>query len=93
MKHTKSYILDRALKLFNKNGFVNVRLQHIADFGSISVGHLAYHFKHKDCIVEALYDELKQAQETSLFEFRMAHLFEEINRQLRDIFKITSGYF
>lgn len=92
MKHTKSYILDRALKLFNKNGFVNVRLQHIADFGDISVGHLAYHFNHKDCIVETLYDELKQAQETSLFEFRMAHLFEEINRQLRDIFKCQKHY-
>jgi len=92
VKHTKTYILDRALKLFNKNGFVNVRLQHIADFGGISVGHLAYHFKHKDCIVETLYDELKQAQETSLFEFRMAHLFEEINRQLKDIFKWQKHY-
>jgi AcrR family transcriptional regulator len=92
VKHTKPYILDRALRLFNKNGFVNVRLQHIADYGSISVGHLAYHFNHKDCIVEALYDELKQAQETSLFEFRMAHLFEEIDRQLRDIFNCQKKY-
>lgn len=86
MKYTKTYILDRALKLFNKNGFVNVRLQHIADYGGISVGHLAYHFKHKDCLVEDLYDQLKEAQEKSLYEFRMAHLFEDINRQLRQIF-------
>jgi AcrR family transcriptional regulator len=92
LKHTKPYILDRALKLFNKNGFVNVRLQHIADFGGISVGHLAYHFNHKDCIVETLYDELKKAQETSLFEFRMAHLFEEINRQLRHAFQCQKHY-
>ena len=92
MKHTKSYILDRALKLFNKNGFVNVRLQHIADYGDISVGHLAYHFKHKDCIVEALYDELKTAQEKSLYEFRMAYLFEDINRQLHHIFECQKHY-
>ena len=92
MKHTKAYILDRALKLFNKNGFVNVRLQHIADYCSISVGHLAYHFKHKDCIVEDLYDQLKEAQETYLYEFRMAHLFEDINRQLRHIFKCQQHY-
>ncbi len=92
MKHTKSYILDRALKLFNKNGFVNVRLQHIADYGDISVGNLAYHFKHKDCIVEALYDQLKEAQETSLYEFRMAHLFEDINRQLQHIFQCQKHY-
>ncbi len=92
MKHTKTYILDRALKLFNKNGFVNVRLQHIADFGDISVGHLAYHFKNKECIVETLYDELKAAQEKSLYEFRMAHLFEDINRQLKDIFQCQKYY-
>ncbi|MBA2328791.1 MAG: TetR family transcriptional regulator [Flavisolibacter sp.] len=92
MKHTKTYILDRALKLFNKNGFVNVRLQHIADFGDISVGHLAYHFHNKDCLVEALYDQLKEAQETSLYEFRMAHLFEDINRQLRHVFQCQKQY-
>jgi len=92
MKHTKPYILDRALKLFNRDGFVNVRLQHIADFAGISVGHLAYHFKHKDCIVEDLYDQLKEAQEKSLFEFKMAHLFEDINRQLRDIFNCQMHY-
>lgn len=92
MKHTKAYILDRALKLFNKNGFVNVRLQHIADYGGISVGNLAYHFKHKDYIVEDLYDKLKEAQEKSLYEFRMAHLFEEINRQLHVIFSCQKEY-
>ena len=62
MKHTKPYILARSLKLFNKNGFVNVRLQHIADDCKISVGHLAYHFNHKDSIIEDLYDELKEQQ-------------------------------
>lgn len=92
MKYTKSNILNRALKLFNKNGFVNVRLQHIADYGDISVGHLAYHFKNKDCIVEALYDQLKEAQETSLYEFRMAYLFEDINRQLRSVFHCQKQY-
>lgn len=92
MKNTKVYTLDRALKLFNKNGFVNVRLQHIADYARISVGHLAYHFKNKDTIVEMLYDRLKEEQETSLYEFRMAHLFEDINRQLRHIFQCQKQY-
>jgi AcrR family transcriptional regulator len=92
VRHTKPHILDRALRLFNKNGFVNVRLQHIADYGGISVGHLAYHFKHKECIIEALYDELKLKQETSLYEFRMAYLFEDINLQLRHIFQCQKSY-
>jgi AcrR family transcriptional regulator len=84
--------MDRALKLFNKNGFVNVRLQHIADFSGISVGNLAYHFKHKDCIVEDLYDQLKEAQERTLYEFRMAHLFEDINLHLHHIFQSQQQY-
>lgn len=92
MKHTKIYILGRSLKLFNNNGFVNVRLQHIADDCSISVGHLAYHFRHKDAIVEALYDQLKEQQEVLLYDFRTAHLFEDINRQLSNIFQLQKQY-
>ncbi len=92
MKHTKGYILDRALKLFNKNGFVNVRLQQIADYAGISVGNLAYHFHNKDSIAEALYDQLKDAQEKSLYEFRMAYLFEDINRQLHQVFQCQKQY-
>ncbi len=92
MKHTKTYILARSLRLFNTNGFVNVRLQHIADDCSISVGHLAYHFKNKDSIIEALYDQLKEQQEILLYEFRAAHLFEDINRQLLGIFQLQKQY-
>ncbi len=92
MKHTKSYILARSLKLFNSKGIVNVRLQHIADDCKISVGHLTYHFKHKDTLVEVLYDQLKAQQEVLLYDFRTAHLFEDINRQFLGIFKLQKEY-
>ncbi len=92
MKHTKNYILYQSLKLFNLHGFVNVRLQHIADSGSISVGHLAYHFKNKDTIIESLYDQLKEEQEVLLYEFRTAHLFEDINEHLLRIFQLQNKY-
>ena len=92
MKHTKDSILGHSLKLFNRHGFVNVRLQHIADAGSISVGHLAYHFKNKDSIIEALYDQLKKQQEVLLYDFRTAHLFEDIKQQLQGIFQLQKKY-
>ena len=92
MKHTKDSILGQSLKLFNKHGFVNVRLQHIADAGSISVGHLAYHFKNKDSIIETLYDQLKKQQEVLLYEFRTVHLFEDISQQLQRIFQLQKNY-
>ncbi len=51
---TKSKILQAALELFNDHGMANVRLQMIADKTGISVGNLAYHFKNKKAIVEAI---------------------------------------
>ncbi len=92
MKHTKNSILEQSLKLFNRYGFVNVRLQHIADAGSISVGHLAYHFKNKDSIIESLYDQLKEQQEVLLYDFRTVHLFEDIKQQLQLIFRLQKKY-
>jgi AcrR family transcriptional regulator len=68
-------------------------LQHIADIVSISVGNLAYHFNNKDSIIETLYDQLKEQQEVLLYDFRTAHLFEDINQQLRRIFQLQKNTF
>lgn len=89
---TKQRILGESLQLFNNFGFVNVRLQHIADASTISVGHLAYHFRNKDCIVETLYDQSKNEQEILLYEFRTAHLFEDVNLHLKRIFQLQKQY-
>ncbi len=92
MKPTKQYILEHALKQFNQNGFVNVRLQNIADAAFVSVGHLAYHFKNKDTIVDTLYEALKKEQEVLLVEFRVVPLFEDIQRQLISLFQLQKKY-
>jgi len=80
MKPTKQHILDKALKLFNENGFVNVRLQHIADAAFVSVGHLAYHFKNKEAIIDALYSNLQKELQQLLNKYIAAPLFTDINR-------------
>ena len=85
MKPTKQYILDKALALFNEKGFVNVRLQHVADRAFVSVGHLAYHFK-KEEIISSLYKRLKKKQESLLTEFRVLPLFEDIDLLLHNMF-------
>ena len=54
--NTKERIVLASIKLFNENGMANVRLQQIADETGISVGNLAYHFKNKDAIIEAVCD-------------------------------------
>ena len=92
MKYTKDYILSGALKQFNAHGVVNVRLQNIADSVSISVGHLAYHYKNKDAIIETLYDQLKRKEEMVLKEFRTIPSFDNVNFQLQKIFDLQKEY-
>ncbi|MEO8820241.1 MAG: TetR/AcrR family transcriptional regulator [Ginsengibacter sp.] len=55
MPTTKQRIILNSRKLFSEHGIANTRLQQIADETGISVGNLAYHFKSKEEIVQALY--------------------------------------
>ncbi|MEM8528869.1 MAG: TetR/AcrR family transcriptional regulator [Bacteroidota bacterium] len=92
MKRTKQNILDSALKLFNKNGIVNVRLQHIADEAFVSVGNLAYHFPNKEAIVMSLYEKLTQKQRELLLEYRIVPLFDNIDRLIYYTFQLQQAY-
>lgn len=92
MKPTKQYISDKALALFNEKGFVNVRLQHIADSAFVSVGHLAYHFKNKEDLIVSLYKKLKKKQEELLTECRVLPLFDDIDFLLASMFQLQQQY-
>jgi AcrR family transcriptional regulator len=89
---TKDKILAAALFLFNRFGFVSVRLQHIADEVGISTGNLAYHFKTKDDIIESLYTQLKHEQQQLLADLRMIPLFVNIDRHLVNTFALQKKY-
>jgi len=90
--NTKHKILNSALELFNRDGIVNVRLQHIADIAIISVGNLAYHYTNKEGIVMAIYDELTKKQNNLLAEFRIVPLFDSFDRLLTATFALQSDY-
>lgn len=88
----KERILNAALFLFNKFGFVSVRLQHIADEVGMSVGNLAYHFKTKDEIIETLYEQLALEQQQLLADLSMIPLFVNINNHVENTFKLQKKY-
>ena len=90
--NTKEKILASALYLFNRFGFVSVRLQHIADEVGMSVGNLAYHFKTKDEIIEKLYQQLVYEQQRLLADLRMIPLFVNINRHVENSFLLQKEY-
>ncbi|GLR17389.1 TetR/AcrR family transcriptional regulator [Portibacter lacus] len=89
---TKEKIRIAALKLFNRDGLVNVRLQHIADEAFISVGNLAYHYPNKESILSALYERLSMQQKALLAEFRIVPLFDNIDRLIQQTFLLQRQY-
>jgi AcrR family transcriptional regulator len=89
---TKEKILAAALKCFNADGMVNVRLQHIADEAGKSVGNLAYHFPSKQAIVLGLYKKLEAEQVELLREFRTVPLFDNIDQLLEAVFQHQHTY-
>lgn len=89
---TKSKILDAALDLFNRNGVVNVRLQHIADEIIISVGNLAYHFANKEAIVTSLIDDMTDAQTDIFDKIKVVPLFEYMDQMLEATYALQNKY-
>lgn len=56
--NTKQRILTASIKLFNEDGLKNITTNHIAKELGISPGNLYYHFKNKEEIIMAIYDEM-----------------------------------
>lgn len=89
---TRQRIIQSAIALFNERGLVNVRLQHISDDTIISLGNITYHYKTKDDIIEAIWQEVQQAQAGLLAEFRTLPLFEDIDRYVAASFALQQQY-
>lgn len=85
-------ILDAALSLFNRDGLVNVRLQHISDESIVSLGNISYHFRNKDAIVHAIWEQLKNQQRILLDSYRVAPLFEDTERLMQHTFALQQAY-
>lgn len=71
MPDTKQKIVEAASKLFFEEGIAGIRLQQIADEVNISVGNLAYHFKNKEAIVEAVYETMFSELSDILSEYML----------------------
>ncbi|MCC6281145.1 MAG: TetR/AcrR family transcriptional regulator [Saprospiraceae bacterium] len=89
---TRQKIIDAAVQCFNREGIANIRLQHIADEAVVSVGNMTYHYRNKDAIVHAIWEQLVQKQRDLLAEFRILPLFEDIERLLVSTFALQQQY-
>ncbi|MFM7429641.1 MAG: TetR/AcrR family transcriptional regulator [Flammeovirgaceae bacterium] len=83
---TKQRIIATSILLFNTDGIANVRLTQISDEAGISVGNLAYHYKNKEAIVEAVYTQ-------SIEEFGQVLSEYLVDSSILDFDKQISSYY
>ncbi|MEQ8712733.1 MAG: TetR/AcrR family transcriptional regulator [Cyclobacteriaceae bacterium] len=92
MSDTKDKIISAAIDLFNEQGFVNVRLQNIADVLKISVGNLAYHYKNKEAIVATAYDLIGEELSDILSSYRSSPDLSDLDQQLNSYYHFINKY-
>jgi len=90
--NTKQKILNTALRLFNEYGLVNVRLQRIANETGISVGNLAYHFRHKEALIAAVQEHLHEEIAEILAAYRIFPNLMDFDNQLSKYFAFFQKY-
>ena len=54
----REIVLGAALELFSKRGYFNTSIHDIQKQANVSVGSIYHHFKNKEAIAKALFDEL-----------------------------------
>jgi AcrR family transcriptional regulator len=79
---TKEKILSTSLQLFNKEGLADTSIRDIAAEMGISDGNLRYHFRTKDALVEALFDQLADGIGNELVGGSKQELTIELMRKL-----------
>jgi len=78
---TREKIVNKALELFNENGYNNITTRHVAKELGMSAGNLHYHFKHTEDLIKYIFSDLKMKMDEMINQFKtteyvsLDHLF------------------
>ena len=93
-KDTQKLIIDTAVDLFNRYGTANVSANRVADTCELSRGHLYYHFKKKEEIINAIYGQIaaEMKHNDDLKQPTVGHLLEMFDRFLGLVWRYRFFY-
>jgi len=89
---TKQKIKNKAVELFNKNGYASVNLLEVAGALKMTRGNLTYHFKDKDVLLEAIVTEIWSKMESERRKTRQMPSFENLHNEIQLYYKIQKAY-
>lgn len=89
---TKQKIIASSIKLFNRDGLTNVRLQQIADDVGISVGNLAYHYYSKEAIIKEIDHQLSELIAPVIDANRSFPSLMDFDTQLAHYYHLLTNY-
>ncbi len=89
---TKQKIINKAIELFNKNGFSAVTLYEIAVALKMTRGNLTYHFKDKDQLLKVIAEELWMKMKTERNKVRKFPSFENLHNEIQLYYRIQKAY-
>jgi AcrR family transcriptional regulator len=90
---TKNLIKNKALELFNKKGVMNVTLRDVAAALNRSYGNITYHYKTRELLLHALYDDMSAELLDFFGHFKDSdHLLKAILQAPALTFDLTCKY-
>jgi len=89
---TRQKIIQEATSYFNKNGYSSTTLFELAKVLGMSRGNLAYHFKEKDLLLEAIADDMWQSLQQERHKSRQLPSFENLHNEIQLYYKYQKKY-
>lgn len=92
MVNTKDKIIAASIELFNDRGYHQINLADIAYAMSMSRGNLAYHFKDKELILDAIVEKMDLEIEEEMKNKKDFPAFSNLQIEIKSYHKLQSNY-